>query len=414
MKPGDFLLYTLEGDTGTPPNTLVAEIVSVDPQNSFFTCDLVDSVDQVKVQYSSDANVSWQGEDGSGTSFSLATHNIYTPGAVDPAADGVAAVTFADGSRYFGYVDSVSPTVDVTFYQQPLPKVSIGDNTITQSDWDAYPMGEEVCCIEGYVANNDLPAAVATEDLFPGGWWASATRRDANSGRVGGFIQPFAVVVHTTDIPPDSLSGLLDRWTGEPGNYDCAHFVIGRDASIGVVQLVPITRNANHAGAANACIQANGIAVTRNADKTCPAGSVNTVLHGWFVAGAQKWHPNSVSIGIEVHCAGRVVQEGGVWLWKETGSANVTIPDEDVVPDPARSGVGYHTVTQYQYEQLSSLLEALEGQLVAMPDGCVAQSYEQVPPYGQFPTARRVGHVSLDARERGDPWPPTCDWMRTS
>lgn len=75
---------------------------------------------------------------------------------------------------------------------------------------------------------------------------------------------------------------------------DAAHFLIGRDAATGLIQLAPVTNNANHAGGSG---------------------------HGNFVAGAQKWHPNSVSVGIEVHCAGAVQQVNGDWHLIEGGVA---------------------------------------------------------------------------------------------
>jgi hypothetical protein len=131
------------------------------------------------------------------------------------------------------------------------------------------------------------------------------------------------------------------------------------------------------------------------------------------VAGAQSWHPNSVSVGIEIHCAGILKQLNGAWNLVEDGAAQgKPIPDSDVVLDPAHPGSAYHKVTEYQYEQLGLLLDGLETVMGALPDGCVAQSIQPPPAYGIFSTGRRVGHVSLDAADRGDPWPPTCDWMR--
>ena len=135
-----------------------------------------------------------------------------------------------------------------------------------------------------------------------------------------GPITPFATVVHTTDMVPEAWHSLVNSWTTQRGPGDCAHFAIERDADAGLVQFAPIGKNASHAGG-------NG--------------------HGSFVAGSQSWHPNTVSVGIEIHCA-----------------------------------------------------------------GCVAKSIEKPPAYGIFATGRAVGHVSLHAAQRGDPWPPTCDWIR--
>jgi hypothetical protein len=135
--------------------------------------------------------------------------------------------------------------------------------------------------------------------------------------------------------------------------------------------------------------------------------------HGSFVAGSQSWHPNTVSVGIEIHCAGDVRQVGGEWQLLEAGkSQGAAIPDDDVVPDPRRSGRGWHKVTDYQYQQLGLLLDGLETVLAALPDKCVAQSIETPPAYRVFQTGRVVGHASLHAAQRDDPWPPTCDWTR--
>jgi hypothetical protein len=279
----------------------------------------------------------------------------------------------------------VSPTLDVTFYDQPYHKVSFDGSTIAQSDWDAYPAGTAATSLEGFVLNNDL-AQPAAAGVFTNGWWSLAQQRPAIAGRIGGAIDPFAVVVHTTDMVPESFTTLINSWTTSVGLGDCAHFVIGRDASDGLVQLAPITSNANHAGGPG---------------------------HGSFVAGQQSWHPNLVSVGIEVHCAGAVRQVNGDWRLVEDGVPQGSpIPADDVILDPDRPGRGWHKVTDYQYQQLGALLDGLESVLTALPAGCVATSIEAPPAYGVFATGRRVGHVSLHAAQRGDPWPATCDWMR--
>jgi hypothetical protein len=278
----------------------------------------------------------------------------------------------------------VSPTTDVVFYQQPYHRLSFDVNQITQSDWDTYPIGGQITSIEAYVLDTgpEQPAAGS----FSNGWWSLAQQVPAFPGRIGGAITPFAVVVHTTDMTPESWHALIQSWTTQLGPGDAAHFLIGRDAAAGLIQLAPITNNANHAGGPG---------------------------HGNFVAGTQQWHPNSVSVGIEIHCAGAVRQVNGDWRLVEDGVAQGNpIPDDDVIPDPQRPGRGWHKVTDYQYEQLGALLDGLETVLDALPAGCIAQSIEQPPAYGIFPTGRRVGHVSLDAANRGDPWPPTCDWIR--
>ena len=237
--------------------------------------------------------------------------------------------------------------------------------------------------VETPPADTSTPAPAGR---FDNGWWSLARQLPAFPGRIGGSIAPFATVVHTTDMVPEAWDSLLNSWTTRKGPGDCAHFVIGRDADAGVVQFAPITNNANHAGGTG---------------------------HGSFVAGSQTWHPNTVSVGIEIHCAGDVRQVNGEWLLLEDGkSQGAAIPDDDVVPDPRHSGRGWHKVTDYQYEQLGLLLDGLETVLAPLPDGCVATSIEKPPAFGIFATGRVVGHVSLHAAQRGDPWPPTCDWIR--
>jgi hypothetical protein len=384
MKVNDFLLYTLEGDAANPPTIYVAEIVSIDPGTGAFSFRQADTGQEFVCQLPADVSGSWQGQDGQGADVTINTHNIYTAGGTDPSPQEVALVTFADNNHFLCVVDNVSPTIDVVFYQQPYHRLSFDNDAITQSDWDAYPVGDQILSIEGYVLDTSLGQPAA--GVFNNGWWSLAQQLPAFAGRIGGVIAPFAVVVHTTDMVPETWNALLHNWTTQLGAGDCAHFIIGRDAAAGMVQLAPITNNANHAGG-------NG--------------------HGSFVAGQQSWHPNTVAVGIEVHCAGSVRQINGDWHLVENGAVQgAAIADEDVIADPQRPGRGWHKVTDYQYEQLGALLDGLENVLAALPVGCAAQSIEQPPAYGIFPTGRRVGHVSLDAAHRGDPWPPTCDWMR--
>jgi hypothetical protein len=385
MKISDFLLYTFEGDAATPPSAYAAEITSIDAAASFFSCRQVDTGKQFTFQFSFNTSGPWQGSDDQGADWVINTHDIYAAGASDPSPGGVALVTFGDQKRYPCAVESISPEVEVIVYSEPPHRLSFDLNKITKSDWDAYPEGNQITSIEECVLSNEI--AAATSGVFKDGWWSLARRLTAFPGRIGEVIAPFATVVHTTDMVPETWDSLLNSWTTRLGPGDCAHFVIGRDAENGVVQLAPITNNANHAGGPG---------------------------HGSFVAGAQSWHPNTVSVGIEVHCAGAVRQVGGDWRLVEGGvPQGAAIPNDDVIPDPNRPGRGWHKVTDYQYQQLGALLDDLESVLGALPDGCVAQSVEQPPAYGVFATGRRVGHVSLHAKDRGDPWPPTCDWMRS-
>lgn len=388
MKPGDFLFYTLDGDAANPPTTYIGEITAFDPGANAVQFTEINSGEGFQFQIPVDVTGPWDVQNGQGATVTLATHDVYTAGAASPTPQGIALVTFADLQHYLCTVDSVSPTTDVVFFQQPQHRMSFDNDAITQSDWDTYPVGDQIRSIEAYVLDTSLTQPPAAPPPFANGWWAHATQHPAFAGRIGGAIQPFAVVVHTTDMVPEDWQALVDGWTNNLGDGACAHFLIGRDANAGVLQLTQITNNGNHAGGDG---------------------------HGWFVdPGGQQWHPNSVSVGIEVHCAGGVQQIDNQWRFLEKGVVHGDpLPDDDVIPDPQRPGRGWHKVTDYQYQQLGQLLDDLETVLNALPAGCVAQSVvEQTPAWGTFPTGRRVGHVSLDTYNRSDPWPPTCDWMR--
>lgn len=224
------------------------------------------------------------------------------------------------------------------------------------------------------------------------GWWDGARRVPAHVGRVGGAIRPFATVVHTTDMLPGELKALVNAWTTRAGEGACAHFLIGRDVQDGVVQFVPITRNGNHAGG--------------------PGHGVFAATH---VGGnsATPLHPNVVSVGIEVHCAGGVRLMGGEWRLVEDGLAHgAPLPASDVIPDPQRPGRGWHVVTDYQREQLAILLADLELVLAPLPASCTTKAFGEVPaPFTVLPSARVVTHAQLDPVHRADPWQPTCEWL---
>lgn len=211
-----------------------------------------------------------------------------------------------------------------------------------------------------------------------------ATFKGAHPGRVGGPIQPWAIVVHTTDMLPSEFTALIAAWTTRASDGACAHFVIGRDGAI--VQLVPITRNGNHAGGPG---------------------------HGIYTVGGKAIHPNLVAVGVEVHCAGGVRLVNGAWRLVEGGVAHGEALDpSEVTSDPARPGRGWHRMTEAQIAALRVLVAAIQDVIAPMPVGAVARSIgESVPawvtPHGvhaaQWP--RIVGHVELDPANRSDPWP---------
>ena len=254
----------------------------------------------------------------------------------------------------------------------------------------------------------ESPDGGGDDDARPtwdGGWWLGAQHRQAHRGRIGGAIRPWLVVVHTTDVGPSdrTWAGMMDRLEHQAGEGNGAHFWIGRDTGQGVIQSVPVDRNGNHAGG--------------------PDGK-----HGWIEVGGQRLHPNRVAIGIEVSGAGLVVQRGGRWYARAgAGVTGAPLPDADVEPDPRRPGFGWHKPTDYQFSELAALLAAFGDcpLRVAAPAAWSVVAHtgddRQGPTYGAPPaTAPRVliggvpvvGHVTLDPRRKGDPWPPLGRWLQ--
>lgn len=238
------------------------------------------------------------------------------------------------------------------------------------------------------VGPDPAPVPPQPTSRWSGGWWAGAQKTMANPGRIGGPISPFAVVVHTTDMLPDEWDALANSWTTRPGDGACAHFLIGREPGYGVLQLAPITRNANHAGGPG---------------------------HGVFrVPGRGDLHPNLVAVGIEVHCAGGVRLINGQWRLVEDGKAHgAPLPDSEVTPDPQRPGRGWHHATDYQRAQFAALLVDLEAALVPVPAGTTKVAFGETPPaYAVLPSARLATHAELDPVHRADPWPELSAWLK--
>lgn len=218
---------------------------------------------------------------------------------------------------------------------------------------------------------------------FPGGYWRGARRVDPHPARVGGVIDPCAIVDHMTDMHPDDWDALVNGWRIRGGDGACANLLVGRSEAHGCLALVPINRNGNHAGGPG---------------------------HGVFRdAAGHDWHPNLLAIGIEFHCAGGMVRLiGGQWRFVEDGKIHgEPIAADEIEPDPQRPGRGWHLLTDYQKMMRDWLHKDLDAAMRPMPAGLRAVSMgEAVPSWGVPRSTRIVGHVSLDPKHRGDPWPP--------
>lgn len=230
---------------------------------------------------------------------------------------------------------------------------------------------------------------------FVDGWWSLARRVDAHAGRVGGPIVASTVVVHTTDMAPGTMGTLVAAWKRSAGRGACAHFVLGRTPEDGIVQMIPITRNGNHAGGSKLV---DG--------KLVP-------WHGDWRIGGRLVHPNRVAVGIELDCAGHLGKRvpGKGWVHRDSG---VVIPEPDVHVDAKK--VGWHKVTDYQLEMLGRLLDDVGPELAPLPADA------QVIPNGTYvengvPWAaveglpRVVGHVTLNPNNKTDPGPQVMAWL---
>lgn len=180
MVINDFLLCTFKGDTETTPTNYVTEIIAINTTAATFDCRLVDSGQQFTFNYNEEP---WTGKDATGADYILASHEVYTGGKTDPSPDALARVTFTNNKSYLCYVDRINSTIDVIFYHYPSPELSFENNTVTKSNWNAYPVGSQITTIERYILNNDLPKANAlqtTNDTDPPYLFVDLYRGDLN------------------------------------------------------------------------------------------------------------------------------------------------------------------------------------------------------------------------------------------
>jgi len=166
MKINDFLLCTFDSDNETPKTNYVAKILDIDNVNNTFDCEIIDTTQRMKFQF--DLSGTWPGTDVlDGANYAIDTHDIYSPNPSSPVADQLAAVTFADNAQYLAFVESIGDTTNVQFYHHPYPRIGISfDNRITFSDWDQYPLGDEISSIEACLLTDDARSPVLPNKRF--------------------------------------------------------------------------------------------------------------------------------------------------------------------------------------------------------------------------------------------------------
>lgn len=228
------------------------------------------------------------------------------------------------------------------------------------------------------------------------GWDREARHWPVHEGRLGKAIDPIGAVVHTTDMMPATFAALCKVWKRDRGQGNAATYLLGREPwdgtpeefpTCGLVQLAPITRNANHAGGFQG-------------------------YHGWLAKGKQRVaHPNSVYVGIEIHAAGKLRKGKDKWIQVDAGKV---IEPEDVFVAP--DGTGWHRVTEYQLDTLGRLLDALDRRCRPVPDGWTIQAHGDHKrcgvPWAPLGLVRFTTHVELDPTRKNDPGPQVTAWLR--
>lgn len=235
---------------------------------------------------------------------------------------------------------------------------------------------------------------------FVVGWWDQARRWDINPGRIGPAIAPKLTVVHTTDMAPGTFAALLKVWKRDAGPGSGAHFLIGKSSAGiglevptgGIIQMVPITRNGNHAGGSRVV---NG---------------KREAWHGWFKTSTGALvHPNLVAVGIEIDNAGKLKRKGDAWVHNGTDKVIATA---DVFLD--EHGHGWERITDYQFAALEALLDALDATMPAAEFSIVPNGNYKAAgvEYAAVTRSREVGHVTLDPNRKTDPGPQVMAWLR--
>jgi hypothetical protein len=254
-------------------------------------------------------------------------------------------------------------------------------------------------------ASVEPAAPVLTGSLFVDGVLTVARQCPAHPTRVGAAITAKGIVVHTTDCGPGTMQGILKRWSLETGEGCAATFMIGRRAatpeelateqfpSAGLAQMVPIDRNANHAGGSR---KVNGSFVP---------------YHGNFEIDGHIVHPNTCTVGIEVDNAGRLIRSHGVWYHTDSGH---TFADADVFVDDR--GKGWERVTEYQLETLGKLIDALDEQLAHFPEGVKVlpngDHDKNGVSWAKTTQTRVVAHATLDPNNKTDCGPQIWAFLK--
>lgn len=271
-------------------------------------------------------------------------------------------------------------------------------------DWDVEgPPPEEYPSMKLSVFDDmTLQSKFTSSGFNSDGWWHFARKMPAHISRVGGKIIPRAAVVHTTDCYPGTAPVIAAAWQKAGKKRNGAHFIIGRDERFGVVQLVSVYRNGNHAGEAD---------------------------HGFFAppgwdkpGGPKLIHPNTCAVGIELDGAGRLDRPktpAGDPVHRDTGR---TIPRKDCYWHK-QTNTWWNVINEYQLTQLKALLTDLMTVFVDFPEGTEIVTRSQAkhsylgngvlwadPRGGRLPT-HITGHVCLDPLQKTDPGPQVLGWV---
>src|SRR2546425_12142585 len=123
MSPGEFLLCAFSGDTNVPPAEYPAQIKIVNLVDRTVDCRLDDGR-AMTADYSPGESAPWPASTPDGSTYMLERHDIFVPQNADPSVSDVALLSFSDGAKALGFVESIGETTNIQLYQQPYPRLT--------------------------------------------------------------------------------------------------------------------------------------------------------------------------------------------------------------------------------------------------------------------------------------------------